>query len=165
MTNSTRRSANEYSRNRFILFAVKLENVSLAAHIAPGLVTSVHGRISPFVFRPAEAGLGRAPCALNRGAAGIRRNARLVRVDQLISGCDANRRYRRLFHESATTGVQDGERFRGATTLRKSLVPEGPGIVRCNGCHNPANRSRARPRPPPCTRPSASVPQPQTYSH
>src|SRR4029077_6848674 len=105
MTNSTRRSANEYSRNRFILFAVKLENVSLAAHIATGLVTSVHGRISPFVFRPADARPRRAPCALNPGAAGARRNARVVRADQLISGCDANRRYRRLFHESATTGV------------------------------------------------------------
>src|SRR5258707_1984593 len=125
MTNSTRRSANEYSRNRFILFAVKLENVSLAAHIAPGLVTSVHGRISPFVFRPADARPGRAPCVLNRGAAGIRRNARLVRADQLISGCDANRRYRRLFHEPPTTGVQDRKRFRGATTLPESRGPEG----------------------------------------
>src|SRR5258708_11303368 len=114
MTNSTRRSANEYSRNRFILFAVKLENVSLAALIAPGLVTSVHGRISPFVFRPAEAGLGRAPCALNRAAAGTRRNARRVRVDQLISGSDANIRYRRLCHESATTGAADLERRRAA---------------------------------------------------
>src|SRR5260221_10251574 len=127
MTNSTRRSANEYSRNRFILFAVKLENVSLAAHIAPGLVTSVHGRISPFVFRPAEAGLGRAPCALNRGAAGIRRNAGLVRVDQLISGCDANRRYGRRFHESATTCVQNAEPFPGATKLHKSVFPAAPG--------------------------------------